>query len=52
MVEKSNINTFQNSAHDSMCVVYTGNATSGPTCANNFMETMERIPMANRFLAG
>lgn len=53
MVEKSHINTFQNSAHDSyLCVVYIGNVTSGSTCTNNFMETMEGIPMANRFLAG
>lgn len=52
MVEKSHINTFQNSAHDGTCMVYTGNVTSGSTCTNNFMETMEGIPMANRFLAG
>lgn len=48
IVEKSDINTFQNSAHS---VVYKANATSGSTCTNNFMETMEGIPITSRFLA-
>lgn len=32
-------------------VVYAGNATSGYTWIDNFMETMEGMPMANRFVA-
>ena len=35
-----------------VCVVYTANAISGSVFTNNFMETMEGIPMANRFPAG
>lgn len=35
-----------------VCGIYTGNATSGSTCTANFMETMEGIPIANRFLSG
>lgn len=49
IVEKLDINTFQNSVHG---VVYKANATSGSTCTNNLRETMEGIPITSRFLAG
>lgn len=48
--EKPNINTLRNSAQECMCVWYTQVMPQiGPPVLITFMETMEGIPIANKF---